>query len=225
VPKGGWALKEARTYDNQTLQDELDSETLYNLLEEEILPLYFKRDENNIPTEWLNYIRKNFTAIAPHFTMKRMLDEYYSKFYFSQQKRSSELIKDNYAAARALSSWKRRVMRNWDQITACEISYHDSTAKPLMLGQDFVATITLNTGELRAEDLALDIIFGQKEMDQVEKIIYKTEMKVKSFENGQATYEVIIPNPRSGVFDFAFRLRPSNPLLPHLQDFNLVKWL
>ena len=95
----------------------------------------------------------------------------------------------------------------------------------MLLGQDFVATVTLNTGELRAEDLALDVIFGQKEKDHVRKIIFKTEMKVKSFSNGQATYEVVIPNPRSGVFDYAIRLRPSNPVLPHLQDFNLVKWL
>jgi len=225
VPKGGWALKEARTYSDQSLQDELDSETLYNLIEEEILPLYYKREQNDIPADWLAFIRKNFTAIAPHFTMKRMLDEYYSKFYHPQAARSRDLRKDNYAAARALSSWKRRVMRNWDQVTATEIHVHDSTASPLLLGQDFVASVTLNLGELRAEDLALDIIFGQKEKGYVRHIAFKCEMKVKNIGNGQATYEVVIPNPRSGVFDYAIRLRPSNPVLPHLQDFNLVKWL
>ncbi|MPM32554.1 Glycogen phosphorylase [bioreactor metagenome] len=225
VPKGGWALKESRTYEDQALQDELDSETLYNLIEEEVLPLYFHRNQNDVPVDWVSYIKKNFTAIAPHFTMKRMLDEYYSKFYIPQAERSRDLRKDNYAAARALSSWKRRIMRNWDQISVAEINVHDSTVSPLLLGQDFYASVTLNMGELRAEDLALDIIFGQKEKDRVHKIIFKTEMKVKSVGNGQATYEVVIPNPRSGVFDYAIRMRPSNPALPNLQDFNLVKWL
>ena len=225
VPKGGWALKEARTYENQALQDELDSETLYNLIEDEIAPLYFDRNENDIPSEWIGYIRKNFTSIAPHFTMRRMLDEYFNKFYIPQNARSKELCKDNYAGAKSLSSWKRRVMRNWDNVTAADIRLHDSTASPLLLGEDFVASVTLNLGELRAEDIAIDLVFGQKENDVVRKIAFKVQMKVKSFSNGQAVYEAVIPNPRSGVFDYAIRLRPYNPALPHLQDFNLVKWL
>ncbi|PKP02334.1 MAG: alpha-glucan family phosphorylase, partial [Bacteroidetes bacterium HGW-Bacteroidetes-6] len=108
IPKGGWALKEARTYDDQTLQDELDAETLYNLLEDDVLPLYYKRASNDIPCEWISYIRKNFTAIAPHFTMKRMLDEYYSKFYIPQSNRSKVMNADNFEVARVLASWKRK---------------------------------------------------------------------------------------------------------------------
>jgi glucan phosphorylase len=225
IPKGGWALKEARSYENQTLQDELDAETLYNLIEDEIQPMFFKRSSNEMPCDWISYIRKNFTAIAPHFTMKRMLDEYFNKFYIPQASRSKAMNENNYEMARGLAAWKRKVLRNWDHIVVAEMNLHDSTARPLLLGEDFNAEIKINLGELNADDLAIDLIFGQKENEVVKKISFKTEMKIKETSNGMATFVAVIPNPQSGVFDYAIRLRPSNPLLPHLQDFNLVKWL
>ncbi|PKP01524.1 MAG: hypothetical protein CVU11_14885, partial [Bacteroidetes bacterium HGW-Bacteroidetes-6] len=118
-----------------------------------------------------------------------------------------------------------KVLRNWEQIVVAHMNLHDSTARPLLLGEDFVAEITIHLAELNADDLAIDLIFGQKENDEVKKISFKTEMKIKEVGDGIATFAAVIPNPQSGVFDYAIRMRPSNPLLPHLQDFNLVKWL
>lgn len=225
VPRAGWALKEARTYDNQALQDELDAETLYNIIEDDVLPLYFKRSSNEMPCDWIAAIRRNFTSIAPHFTMKRMLDEYYGKFYNKLSERHRLMRANNFETARTMASWKRKVLRSWDQISVSAMNLHDSTARPLLLGEDFVAEITLSLGELSEQDVAIDLIFGQKENDRVKKISFKTPMQVVRSENGLATFRAVIPNPQSGVFDYAIRLRPSHDLLPHLQDFDLVKWL
>lgn len=225
VPGGGWALKENKTYDNQQLQDELDVETLYNIIEDEIVPLYYKQSSNFYSCDWIQFIRKNFMQISPNFTTKRMLDEYYSKFYGRLHHRNSYLIENEFEAARALSSWKRKMLRNWNEIEVINMKLHDSTARPLLLGEDFKASVELLIGELDPNDIRIDLLFGQKENDMVKEVQFKTEMKLKSSDDNTATYECIISNPQSGVFDYAIRMRPYHPDLPHYQDFNLVRWL
>lgn len=225
VPGGGWALKESRTYDNQQLQDELDVETLYNIIEDEVVPLYFKVNSNGYSCDWIQAIRKNLMQIAPRFTMKRMLDEYYSKYYARLHHRNSYLIENEFEAARNLSSWKRKILRNWNNIEVLEMKLHDSTARPLLLGEDFKARVKLFLAELDANDIRIDLLFGQKEQDVVKEIKFKSEMKLVSSDEHSATYECVISNPQSGVFDYAIRMRPYHPDLPHYQDFNLIKWL
>jgi glucan phosphorylase len=225
VPGGGWALKESKTYDNQQLQDELDVETLYNIIEDEIVPLYYKQSSNGYSCDWIQFIRKNFMQISPNFTTKRMLDEYYSKFYTRLQHRNSYLRENDFAAGRNLSSWKRKMLRNWNEIEVIDMKLHDSTARPLLLGEDFKASVELLIGELDPNDIRIDLLFGQKENDMVKEVQFKTEMKLKSSDSNAATYECVISNPQSGVFDYAIRMRPYNPDLPHYQDFNLVRWL
>ena len=225
IPKAGWALKEKKTYNDQQLQDELDVETLYNLIEDEIVPLYYDKSSSEYSTEWLQYIRKNLMHIAPKFTMKRMLDEYYDKFYNKLSIRSKYLKNDDYKVSKSLAAWKRKILRNWNEIEVISMNLHDSTARPLLLGEAFTANIKLKIGELDPNDIAIDLLFGQKENDIVKTLILKTELKLKSADENTADYECVISNPQSGVFDYSFRMRPNHPDLPHLQDFNLVRWL
>ncbi len=225
VPGGGWALKESKTYDNQQLQDELDVETLYNIIEDEVVPLYYKVSSNGYSCDWIQAIRKNLMQIAPRFTMKRMLDEYYSKYYGRLHHRNSYLIENEFEAARNLSSWKRKILRNWNDIEVLEMTLHDSTARPLLLGEDFKASVKIQLGELDANDLKIDLLFGQKEQDVVKEVKFKSEMQLVSSDEQSATYECVISNPQSGVFDYAIRMRPYHPDLPHYQDFNLIRWL
>src|SRR5665648_25019 len=84
----GWALREEETYDNAQFQDELDAETIYTILEEEIIPLYYKRDSKEVPVEWVSYIKNTISEIAPHYTMKRQLDDYFERYYNKMLKRS-----------------------------------------------------------------------------------------------------------------------------------------
>lgn len=80
-PDAGWMLQEEKTFANQQFQDELDAENIYNLLETDIIPAYFERNTNDVPERWVSYIKNNVSEIVPHFTMKRMLDDYFSRYY------------------------------------------------------------------------------------------------------------------------------------------------
>lgn len=224
-PDAGWALQEERTYDNQQFQDELDSENIYNIFVEEIVPNFYNRNEKGIPEKWVASIKKTIAGIAPEFTMKRMIDDYYKQFYNKLIGRSSMMFAKDYENIRLLSSWKRKVNRGWDSIEVVSVNVPDSSKKPLRLGQNFVAEVVLNVNELSAHNVGLEILFGQKDNDEVKKLTFVEEMAVIGVNGNIVTFFIEIPTLQAGVFDFAFRLFPKHPLLPHRQDFNLIKWI
>jgi alpha-glucan phosphorylase-like protein len=223
-PNAGWALREARTYANQQFQDELDAETIYDLLEEEILPLFYRR-KNGIPEMWVGFIKNCIAEVAPHYTMKRMLDDYQHKFYNKLIERSRLMQKDNFKLAREIDAWKSRIRSGWSHLEVKRIGVPDPSRKALGLGDDFVAEIELKLNGIKADDLGIDILFGQKEMDSVKKVMLRAEMKMVEAIPGTAKFTCLIPMEKIGVYHYAFRLYPKNKWLPHRQDFNLIKWI
>jgi len=224
-PGAGWALKEERTYQNQDIQDQLDAETIYNILKDEIAPVFYMRNDNDVPDNWITFIKNNISEVAPHFTMNRMINDYYAKFYNKLFTRSAMLAENNYQQLKGLTSWKLKTLRAWNSIEVIEVSLPDSTNKPLKLGEKFMASITLDIAELDPENIGIEILFGQKEMDVVKKIFFNQDMEIIHREDKKITFSSQIFVTHSGVFDYAFRLYVKNTLLPHRQDFNLIKWL
>ncbi len=224
-PNAGWALQEEATYDNHQFQDELDAETIYSILEEEIIPIYYDLNKNSVPEKWVSYIKNTISEIAPHYTMKRQLDDYIRQYYNPLFKRTKLMSGKNYETARHIASWKRKVMRGWESIEVVALTIPDSNVKPLSLGESFKAEIVLDLNELSGTDIGVEVLFGKKINDEVKEPSFKEEMSMVKSENSRVTFACDIPINQPGVYDFIFRLFPKNPLLPHRQDFNLVKWI
>ena len=224
-PNAGWMLKEESTYDNHQFQDELDAETIYSILEEEIIPIYYDVNEKNVPVKWVSYIKNTISEIAPHFTMKRQLDDYIRQYYSPLFKRSHLMEARNYELARHIASWKRKVSRGWESIEVISLNLPDSNQKPLSLGESFKAEITLDLNELSGTDIGIEVLFGKKINDEVKEPSFIEEMTLMNSDKNMVSFACDIPIRQAGVYDFAFRLFPKSPLLPHRQDFNLVKWI
>ncbi len=225
LPKAGWALKEENTFENPHLQDELDAETIYDILENEIIPTFYKRDKQGIPSKWISYIKNTIAEIAPRFTTKRMIDDYMNEFYQKLFDRTKSLRENDYEMTRKLSSWKKRMLRSWESIEVISVNVPDSAKRRFKVGEKFIAEVVLDLNEISPEDIGIDVIFGQKEMDEVNKIVFKNEMELVSKDKNSVTYRSEIFMTRSGVFDYAFRMYPKNAMIPHRQDFHLVRWI
>ena len=117
----GWALTDKRTYQNQEYQDQLDAATIYSLLENEIMPLYYARNAKGYSPGWIKVIKNSIAQIAPHFTMKRQLDDYYNKFYNKLRDRSNALNADGRRLANEIALWKETVAERWDAINVVDI--------------------------------------------------------------------------------------------------------
>ena len=112
----GWALTDKRTYQNQEYQDKLDASTIYSLLEQEIIPMYYARNRKGYSDLWVKTVKNSIAQIAPHYTMKRQLDDYFDKFYNKEAARFKLLSANNNQKAKEISAWKELVAERWDSI-------------------------------------------------------------------------------------------------------------
>ncbi len=221
----GFAIKESRTYDNQKLQDELDAEIIYNLLEDEIIPLFFDVNDENVPEKWVQYIKNTIAGIAPHFTMKRMLEDYRRKFYGKLIDRTKLITAGRYKAAAEYAGWKREMREKWHELKLEKLMIPDASRGSLTLKDTFSTEVTIYTNGINPEHLGVEILFGKREQGNVKKILYIKEMPMKSVKDKYATFSVEVPPFRAGSYSYAFRIFPKHPLMPHRQDFCLVKWV
>jgi glucan phosphorylase len=223
VPKGGWAISEEITYEDHYMQDQLDATVLYATIEENIVNAFYTRNEENVPEIWTNMMKENFAKISPHFTMKRQLEDYYRKFYNKLEHRTKMLTQDHNKNLYELLRWKEKMLANWENIKIVNVNLDGGSDKTFYLGEKAALTIALHLGALTPEDVKIEICFIQSDNGN-EEIFYKQQFNFVKQENGSAHYECeIIPN-YSGSWQCGVRISPTNPMLPHDLDFNLVKW-
>ncbi len=222
----GWALPQEKTYQNQEFQDDLDAETIYTMFEQNIIPMFYKRDENNIPTEWIRYIKNCIAEIVPEFTTKRMIDDYIDRFYTKLFDRTKEMRKHGYAMAKRISSWKKKVARGWDDIEILEYDFFPSANKEqLILGKKYKGKVVVDLKDLNDVEVGIEVIVTESLSDGSNRTIRKEELELESQEGTIATYTIELQPTRSGVFHFGLRMFPKNSDLPHRQDFSFVRWI
>lgn len=221
----GWAIDEARSYANQQHQDELDAEIIYNTLEDEIGKLYYDQDENGVSHKWVSHIKKTIAEIAPHFTMQRMVDDYYHQFYQKLFDNHKQFIPNNFQRAKELVTWKNTVRENWDKISVDSLIIPDVDLGPIEYGNQFIAEVNLKIPGLTIDDLGVEIIMGNKVDGEVREIKFKQELSPIRFEKNIARFSCSFPLQNSGVFDYTFRIFPKSELLSSRMDFPLIKWV
>ncbi len=221
----GWALSEERTYDEQNQQDMLDASLMYKIFEQEIAPAFYNKNEQGISTEWIAMIKKNIAEIAPRFTMKRMIDDYIRQYYSPQIARYKNIVKDDFKAIKTLVEWKRNFAEAWKTFELVHIDYPNSNTNAMSLGDDFSAKVWLRLGGCNPDNVGIEIVFGEKENQEVQSVTDVQELSFVKEKDGVAEYEIQLPISRAGVFNFAFRVFPKHDLLPHRQDFPLIKWI
>ncbi|PVX49940.1 phosphorylase/glycogen(starch) synthase [Balneicella halophila] len=221
----GWALPEERTYEEQFMQDKLDAATIYHKLENEVIPLFYDRDENHIPHGWIQYIKKSFAEIAPEFTTKRMIDDYNNKFYKKLHIRASEMRADNFKQAEDLAAWKKKIQNGWDKIEVVKYEFPDTVLNPYISGEQFAGTIVLDLKELQEQNIGVEMVFtNSKRADNME-IEDVQELKLDRMEGSLAYYTTQFNLSRPGVYDYGLRIFPKNEKLAHRQDFPILKWI
>ena len=219
--KAGWALTDKRTYTDQAQQDKLDAATIYSMLENEIVPLYFKKNYKGYSEEWIQYIKRSIGHIAPHFTMKRQLDDYIARFYQPEAKRAKKLEANNFAKAREIVAWKEEVASKWNDIKVLNVQYDDEHA--LHTGSELTARVTLDTVGL-GESIGVEVVY-YKDHDGQSTFEGTEPLKIVAKEGNIYTYELKTKLKEAGSIRYALRMYPKNAELPHRQDFAYVRYI
>ncbi|MBQ0062955.1 MAG: alpha-glucan family phosphorylase [Prevotella sp.] len=220
----GWALTEKRTYQNQGYQDQLDAVTIYNMLETEIIPLYYNKNRNGYSEEWIKVIKNSIAQIAPHYTMKRQLDDYYNKFYIRQAQRFKALAANGAQLAKEIAQWKESVAERWDAISvvnAVDVLPADGCEN----GQKYKMSYVIDEQGLD-DAVGLEMVLISEAPDANGRQFGKAiPFTVTSHEGNLYTFEAEFEPLKVGAFRYAVRMFPKNVNLPHRMDFCYVKWI
>ena len=220
----GWALTEKRTYQNQEYQDRLDAATIYSLLENEIVPLYYNKDKKGISKGWIAVIKNSIAKIAPHYTMKRQLDDYYEKFYNKEAKRFHALAKDNYRLAKEIALWKENVTERWDAINVVSINRNeDVTNACLDAGKKYNIEVVIDEAGLD-DAIGVELVTLTTDKDGQDHVYKVHPLTLKGREGNKYTFVASLGMDDAGSFKVCYRMYPKNKNLPHRQDFCYVKW-
>ena len=223
VEGAGWALTEHRTYENQAHQDQLDAATIYQMLENEIIPLYYAKNSKGYSPEWIQYIKNSVTKITPRFTMKRMMDDYFDKFYNKLAKRHALLSGDNYKVAKEIASWKENMVNHWDGIEVIKIEEPDTSN--LNVGDKFRVAVELDTKGLNDKGIGVELVAIRTSTHNNDKLYEVEPLQLVKAEGSHLFYEITYQLDYAGGMKFGLRMYPQNELLPHRMDFCYVRWL
>ncbi len=219
--KAGWALTDKRTYTDQSQQDKLDAATIYSMLENEIIPLYFAKNSKGYSPEWIQYIKGSIGHIAPHFTMKRMIDDYIARFYDPESRRFNALSADNNKLAKEIVAWKESVVEKWDGIQV--LDYSNTTPSSSATGENYEIEFKIDTNGI-GRDLGLEYVSYKIENGK-ESLYQVIPFKVSNQDGNIITFKLDEKIKDAGVYRYGFRLYPFNPNLAHRQDFAYVRWI
>ena len=221
----GWALPIEQAYEDNNFQNELDSATIYQILENDIAPAYYNVDRTTgRSSEWISYIKNTIAKVACDFTTNRMLTDYCNQYYAPQAVRATSLKADDFKTAREIAAWKAHVRREWPNVQVVsrstpQTSYDITQAN--LVHVEFVMSL----GDLTPEDIGLEVVFAQTNKRGTRHIAHVQEFKVEEFKDGQAKYTVDVLPEKTGAYEVCARVFAKNPLMPHRQDFECVKWL
>lgn len=220
----GWALPQKRTYDNQTYQDQLDASTIYSMLENEIIPMFYRHGEQGYSKEWVKTIKNSIATIAPHYTMKRQLDDYFNKFYIKLANRFEQLDANNHQIAKDIAQWKESLVAHWDaiKVVSKDTTFLDNGGET---GVRYQVKYVIDEQGLD-DAIGLELVTLNSLPDSDGRELHQVfPFKMVKHEGNQYTFVTELEPDVAGTFKSCVRMYPKNAYLPHRQDFCYVKWL
>lgn len=218
----GWAIGDDTQNPDEGYQDWLDSQSLYSLIENEIAPAFYQRNDSGIPTRWVQLMRDSMKVLAPRFSTLRMVREYTSRCYVPASLAYQKLSADNQSAAVGVLEWRDRVRQNWSSVKINDVK--DSAHAVTRLGEHHTITALVDLGSLNPSDVRVQIITGaigaNREMHDLDLI----DMELTSSEGTSHTYTAVLKCEQSGHRGYVARVVPHNESIKVAAELPLAVW-
>ena len=222
-PEVGWAIGQGEEYEDTNMQDEVESKALYDLLEREIIPLFYQRGRDGLPREWIRRMKCCMREIGQSMSSHRMLMDYCNKFYFPALKNYRRIVKDDYVESKALAAYLSKLRQAWDNLKIIKI---ESNAKPVMQrGDSLTVNARLDLGPLKPEEVLVELYHGSisNQTNEIENA-RRSEMKAVNHEGSIFSYQVKIECVDTGIQGHTIRILPKHDALVHPYRTGFIKW-
>ncbi len=226
--QNGWAIGSSVNYDDQELQDAEDSNSLYDILENEIIPLHYKRDEKTIPQDWIDKIKVSFHATITDYSAHRMVWNYVNKYYLPALRRADKISQEEYRELHQFTKWKNRVSRLWENINLKIKNGKslDEDTRVIAAGETREIALIVETGGLSRNDLKVEVTLERQDAYRGYQAVKVVPMGlVTPNDNGRLEYRANIEADNEGSYRYNCRVLPNHPDLYNAHETRLIKWL
>lgn len=224
--KNGWVIGDDTPYTNEHHQDDADSKSLYEILEREIVPLYYNRDERGIPAGWIRMMKESIKSVAPIFSTHRMVKEYTRTMYVPCMERIRKINESNLSMVRDLVGWKRRVEAAWPQVVlTANQDIHGLSDYHALSGQEIRLSVTVQLGSLTPEDVRVEIFFGPMSNGRIIQGKSQEMSMVRQTDSASWHYETTLRLMDGGEYGYTFRIIPCNDNQMNRYDLPLIRWV
>lgn len=217
----GWAITSAEDVDDLEARDRIEADSLFDLLEHQIVPLFFGSRRSGVPRGWLRKVKHNLMTLGPKVVASRMVRDYVTDLYEPTGEDADTMRADGHARAKELAAWKERVVAAWDGVKVGAVDAAETTAE---LGTEVEVSVTVELGELSPDDVEIQAVHGHvgagDELDE-------TEIEPLTCVDATARPAVFtgtVPCAVPGRYGFTVRAVPAHPDLPSPIDLGRLTW-
>jgi starch phosphorylase len=224
-PRVGWSIGKGEDFPDPDYQDRMEANALYDILEKEVVPLFYDRSTDGIPRAWVARIKNSMKLLCPVFNTHRMVSEYTERFYLPATERYFRLTADGLERAKALSAWKQRVQEQWPQVRVEKVETQTSgDEENIRVGTSLQVTAYVHLGELTPDDVAVQAYYGALDINHQVTHGALLPLVWKSREGDLHRYEGEVPCETSGMQGFSVRVLPSHPDAKVPEELPIIAW-
>jgi glycogen phosphorylase len=224
-PEIGWKIGNGEEYTDPDYQDEIESHQFYDTLERQIIPLYYTRNEDKLPRQWISMIKSSMKKLGPKFNTHRMVEEYFSNYYLPSFQKRTLLMEKKWEKVKDLSSWENNLKNNWSNINVVNVQA-DSQSTQYKVGENFPVKADIRLGNLTPNDVEVQIYYGPYEKQDNPQFNSNVVMNVENKKSNDGIYKFVgyVKCRESGQIGYTIRILPKNTLLIHPFELGLVYW-
>jgi starch phosphorylase len=219
----GWSIGAGEEYTDPDYQDEVESRTIYDMLENSVVPLFYDRGRDKIPRGWVTRMKNSLRSLCARFNTHRMMEDYFDLFYQPSDKHWEGLSVENFAGARDFQSWKATVAREWNQIRVVDVQPQPNG--PITLGKTLRVNVRIHLGKILPQDICANLYYGR--LDSKASFLDRSMVRLSHASadgDGHHVFSGKIPCLQCGKFGFRVMVLPSHSFLSNPYSLGLVLW-
>ncbi|MDM8565188.1 alpha-glucan family phosphorylase [Candidatus Halobeggiatoa sp. HSG11] len=238
--ENGWAIKPSPNENDTGQRDRDDARTLYELLQDEVIPLYYEQGKYGYSEGWVKKSKRSMTTVLPQFNTTRMLNDYLDNLYLPAKKQGQRLSEDNYNKARELAEWKAHIRNHWNGVHIRQVT--EPQDKLFTYGEVITIQVAVNLNNLQPQDLKVELLLSrqvyhpeivvptQHDLQSIwderkDGMVYYDFVPEHYLDNGEHLYKLTFKPDLCGGLSYRIRVAPYHELLSHTHGMGMMRWL
>jgi starch phosphorylase len=220
----GWAIGAEIVDGTIEFQNEVDANSLYQLLENQIIPLYYAKPDGKLPLAWLQLMRESIRSVTPIFNTHRMVKEYTERLYIPAAKSHEDFARDNCAGATELSQWKSKMRKDWPQVRIQDVQVANKDRQNILVGESLQVSARVHLGAVDPKHVRVEAYHGEADNGGVKNPAVAILNESSQNGDGSYIYQGAVPASESGAYGFSIRVLPTHPRLMQAHELRLITW-